>query len=179
LPAVASEVLRSAWPVRFCYSPLAAFLLRRSRAQRPTTKSATRPRKKSAKNSAMICLLERRQDRAGNPRRLCSRSLGYPVGQTARAVNLDCRLKSSQRAMIASPSALCSPTAALGGRDIVMRLELQAQPKAVSGKADQNKPADDRQTLQHGRSTSRAALRFKSWGGRNGLSGLPLMKNAI
>jgi hypothetical protein len=31
-----------------------------------------------------------------------------------------------------------------------MRLELDALPKAVSGKADQNKAADDHQTLQHG-----------------------------
>jgi hypothetical protein len=41
-----------------------------------------------------------------------------------------------------------------------MRLELQALPKAVAGNADQNKPADDHQTLQHGYWTSQAAVRF-------------------
>jgi len=61
---------------------------------------------------------------------------------------------------ISRPSALCSPTAALGGRDIVVRRELQALPKAVAGNADQNKPADDHQTLQHGYWTSQAAVRF-------------------
>jgi hypothetical protein len=30
-----------------------------------------------------------------------------------------------------------------------MRFELQPLPKAVTGKADQNKPADDHLTLQH------------------------------
>jgi hypothetical protein len=34
--------------------------------------------------------------------------------------------------------ALYSPPAALGGRDIAMRLEFQALPKAVAGNADQN-----------------------------------------
>jgi hypothetical protein len=65
---------------------------------------------------------------------------------------------------IARPSALCSPTAALGGRDIVMRLELQALPKAVGGKADQNKPADDHQTLHHGYWTLPSLVRFNHEG---------------
>jgi len=63
---------------------------------------------------------------------------------------------------ITGAPALCTPTAALGRRNIVMRLEGQALPKAVAGKADQNKPADDHQTLQHRYWTSRAAVRFKS-----------------
>lgn len=48
---------------------------------------------------------------------------------------------------------------------MIMRLELRALPKAITGKADQNKPADDDQTLQHGRWASRAAVGFKSSGG--------------
>jgi hypothetical protein len=64
--------------------------------------------------------------------------------------------------MIAGRSALCSPVAALGAWDIVVRLEIQPLPKAIAGKADQNNPADDHQTLQHGYWTSRVAVRFKS-----------------
>jgi hypothetical protein len=45
-----------------------------------------------------------------------------------------------------------------------MRLEGEALPKAVAGKADQNKPADDHQTLQHGYWTSRAAVGFNHEG---------------
>jgi hypothetical protein len=42
-----------------------------------------------------------------------------------------------------------SPAAAFGRRDIVMRLELQALPEAIGGSANQNKSADNDQTLQH------------------------------
>ena len=45
-----------------------------------------------------------------------------------------------------------------------MRLELQALPKAVGGKADQNKPADDHQTLHHGYWTLPSLVRFNHEG---------------
>ena len=64
--------------------------------------------------------------------------------------------------MIAASSALRSPTAALGARDVVMRLKLQALPKAVARETDQTEPANDDETLQHDYWTSRAAMGFKS-----------------
>ena len=42
-----------------------------------------------------------------------------------------------------------------------MGLELQALPKAIGSKADQNEPADDHQTLQHECWTSPTPIGFK------------------
>ncbi len=41
-----------------------------------------------------------------------------------------------------------------------MRFELEALPETVAGETDQNKSADDNQTVQHDYWTSRAAIKF-------------------
>jgi hypothetical protein len=60
-----------------------------------------------------------------------------------------------------------------------MRLELQALPKAVAGKADQNTPADDHQTLQHGYWTSRAVVRFNHQGAEPRSRGALVPENSV
>jgi len=60
-----------------------------------------------------------------------------------------------------------------------MQLELQALPKAVAGKADQNKPADDHQTLQHECWTSRAVVGFNHEGAEPTSRGALVPENSV
>jgi hypothetical protein len=58
---------------------------------------------------------------------------------------------------------LGSPPAALGARNIGVRSEFQALPEAEAGEADQNKPADDDEGMQHGGWSARSRVGFTSY----------------